>query len=179
LIGCDAGAGRGGFVFLRPGGVATITSSRIIGSSAGGQASGAWVDPGSSLRVVDSTITNISGDAKFAMYDASATDFTLQLDNVIVDDTVTIFSNGTKVLMQNCDGFSSVVAKKADIATCASTSDYCLRESCIDAAVGIDCNCEVDGVEVPFPTDCMQSAVIEARQLSTTSPFCRSLLYVY
>jgi len=114
------------------------------------------------LRIVGSTITNVSGDAQFAIYDASVTDFSVQLDTCIVDDTVTVFSNGTKVLLQNCDGFSSgTVAKMADIATCESTLDYCTRESCIDAAVGTDCNCEVDGVEVPFPTDCMQSAVIE------------------
>ena len=139
-----------------------MTASRIIGSSAGGEGSLAWLDAGTSMRIVASTIMNISGEAAFAIHSYAA-DFAVQFDTVTVDESVNIFSNSS-VLLQNCDGFSSASIKKADIATCESTSDFCLPSSCIDATTtGIDCICTAGGVEVAFPPDCMQSAIIEAR----------------
>jgi hypothetical protein len=99
----------------------------------------------------------------------AGSDFNTQLDSVVVDDTVNVFSNGSDVLLQNCDGFGSASVKKADVATCASTSEFCVPSSCFDATAGTDCICTVGGVEVPFPTDCMQSAIMEARRLPIES----------
>ena len=146
-------------------------NSRISGTSAGNKGRVAWLDVGSSMRIVGTTITNVSGEAAFAIHNEEAgADFNIQLDTVTVDDTVNIFSNGSEVLLQNCDGFGGASVKKADIATCASTSEFCIPSSCMDAtAGGIDCICTVDGVEVAFPTDCMQSAVMEARRLPIES----------
>ena len=160
-------AGNGGTFFLRAGGDLTVFSSRVVGSAAPGKGSVAHLDAGSSMRIVGSTITNCSGEAAFAINnDEVDVDFNTQLDSVVVDGTVNIFSNGSDVLLQNCDGFGSASVKKADIATCASTSEFCVPSSCFDATVaGTDCICTVDGVEVPFPTDCMQSAIIEVRRL--------------
>ena len=159
--------GSGGVAFLRPGSMLTISNSRISGTSAGSKGRVAWLDAGSSMRIVGSKITNVSGDAAFAIHNEEAgADFNIQLDTVVVDDTVNIFSNGSDVLLQNCDGFGSASVKKADIATCALTSDFCVPSSCTDVTAGTDCICTVDGVEVPFPTDCMQSAIMEARRLS-------------
>ena len=155
---------NGGTFFLRPGGELVVTNSRIDGSAAAEKGSVAWLDAGSSMRIVGSTIMNISGEAAFAIHDDSGVDFTVKLDTVTVDDSVNIFSNSS-VLLQNCDGFSSATVKKAEIATCESTSDFCLPSSCIDAtdvtSAGIDCICTVDGGgQVAFPTNCMQSAVL-------------------
>ena len=164
--------GSGGTVFLRPGGSLVITNSRIVGSSAGGKGRVAWIDAGSSMRIVGSTIMNTSGDAAFAIHDESGTDFAVQLDSVVVDQTVNIFSNSS-TLLQNCDGFGSASVKKATFASCASTSEFCVPTSCLDTSAGIDCICEYKGVEVPFPTDCMQSAVI-----AVPIPSTRTLTYL-
>ena len=102
-----------------------------MGSSAEGEGSVAWLDVGSSMRIVGSTIMNASGEAAFAIHDESGDDFAVQFDTVTVDESVNIFSNSS-VLLQNCDGFSSTTVKKADIATCESTSDFCLPSSCMD-----------------------------------------------
>ena len=62
------------------------------------------------------------------------------------------------MLIQNTEGLTTVAVKNATVATCGSTSDYCLAESCSDVTVGIDCICEVaSGEQVAFPTDCMQA----------------------
>ena len=163
--------GSGGIFFLHPGSVLTLLNSRISGTSAESKGSVAWLDAGSSMRIVGSTISNVSGDAAFAIHNEEAdADFNIQFDTVVVDDTVNIFSNGSDVLLQNCDGFGSASVKKADIATCASTSDFCVPSSCMDVTTGgTDCICTFGGVEVPFPTDCMQSAIIEARRRPTES----------
>ena len=165
--------GSGGTFFLRPGGELVVKNSRISRSSAV-EGSVAWLDVGSFMRIVGSTITNISGDAAFAIHDESGDDFAVQFDTVTVDESVNIFSNSS-VLLQNCDGFSSASVKKADIATCESTSDFCIPSSCMDvtSAAGIHCICTAGGVEVPFPTDCMQSAVI-----AVPLPSTRTLTYL-
>jgi hypothetical protein len=163
--------------FGRNGGHMTFINSRMIGNTIVGgstfySGSVGYVDSASSVRIVGGTIMNASGPedlVKAAIYDESTVDFGVIMDSVVVDETITIFSNGSNVLLQNCVGFSSTAVAKAEVATCAATSDYCIPESCVDTSVGIDCSCEVDGVEIPFPTDCMQSAVIEARRLSTAS----------
>lgn len=161
MIGCDGGNGDGGFAFMRPGGSVTIIRSLIVGSTAPREGSAAYVDAGAFLRIVDSTIANVSGDAQYAIHSVSGTDFSVQLDTVIVDETVNIFSNRTKVLVQNCDGFGDATPPQvADIATCASTKDFCPQTVCFDADHGIDCICEFNGSAIPSPGDCMQSAII-------------------
>ena len=122
-----------------------------------------------SFVLPSSTITDTnSGVGEFAIeVDDAAPDFALQLDTVVVDGSVDIFSH-SKVLVQNCEGFNSTAVQNASVGTCQSTADYCLAESCADDRVGIECICDIDGVPNPFPTDCMQSAVIEARRL----PIC-------
>ena len=155
--------------FLRSGGHLQLINSRIVGSTVldGSnvyQGPVGYVDSMSSVRIVGGTIMNASGPdelVKAAIYDGSIADFGVQLDSVVVDETVSVFSNGSKILLQNCEGFSSTAVAKAEVATCTSTTDYCLRESCVDTTTGIDCICEVDGVETPFPAGCMESAVIE------------------
>ena len=164
--------GKGGTFFLRPGGSMTVTNSRIVGSSAGIKGSVAWLDASSSMRIVGSTIMNTSGEADFAIHDESGVDFGLQLDTVVVDESVNIFSNNS-VLLQNCDGFAQETVKKADIATCVSTTDFCIPSSCMDSTAGINCICEVAGEQVPFPTTCMQSAVI-----AVPLPSTRTLTYI-
>ena len=145
----------------------TITRSRMVGNGAGG--SGGLVRLSSSesfLRIVDSTITEMNtaaGEFAIVVDDIAAPDFSAQFDTVVVDGSVDIFSHG-KVLVQNCVGFNSTAVQNASVGTCQSTTDYCLAESCADERVGIDCICDVDGVPNPFPTDCMQSAAIEARR---------------
>ena len=167
--------GGGGTWFLRPGGHLVVTNSRVMGSSAEGEGSVAWLDVGSSMRIVDSTIMGASGEAAFAIHDESGDDFAVQFDTVTVDESVNIFSNSS-VLLQNCDGFSSTTVKKADIATCESTSVFCLPSSCMDVTTpGIDCICTAGGVEMAFPTDCMQSAAIEARLDWGSVPFMQSV----
>ena len=161
LIDCHAAAASGVF-FGRSGGVFTFQNSRIIGTKAPEQTgiykhSLGYLDVVSSVRFVGGTILNVTGaEDKYAIWDDSPADFSVQMDSVVVDETVSIFSNGTKVLLQNCDGFTSTAVAKAEVATCASTAAFCLRESCIDTSVGNGCVCKVDGAEVPFPTDCMQ-----------------------
>ena len=158
----------------------TFINSRIIGNTVSEghplstyRGSIGFVDSTSSVRIVGGTIMNASGPedlVKAAIYDDSVLDFSVILDSVVVDESVSIFSNGSTVLLQNCVGFSSTAVAKAEVATCAATSDYCIRESCVDTSVGTDCVCEVDGVETPFPTDCMESAVIEARRFPRLGP---------
>ena len=151
--------------FGRSGGQMTFINSRVENVHATGhvtyEGSVGYIDGESSLRYVGGMIQNVSGSEKFAFVDGSYYDFAMQLDSVVVDDTVSVFSNGTIVLIQNCDGFDSTAVAKAEIGTCATTAAYCLRESCSDATAGIECVCNVSGTEVPFPTDCMQSAVIQ------------------
>ena len=84
----------------------------------------------------------------------------LQLDSVIVDETVDIYSRGD-VLIQNCVGFGSAATKNATVGACEDTSSYCLSDSCADATVGIECKCMFKGEEVLFPTDCMQVGYAE------------------
>ena len=84
----------------------------------------------------------------------------LQLDSVIVDETVNIYSRGD-VLIQNCVGFGSAATKNATVGACEDTSSYCLSDSCADATVGIECKCMFKGEEVLFPTDCMQVGYAE------------------
>ena len=81
--------------------------------------------------------------------------FTSQLDSVIVDETVSIFSTAN-VLVQNVDGLTSTATKNATVAACADTSSFCLADSCADATVGIECKCMFKGKVAVFPTDCMQ-----------------------
>jgi hypothetical protein len=151
----------GGAFWISEGGLATIKRSRIIASAAGWEGNVAVLEGTGVIQIIDSTIRNSSGgNGKFAVKDTTGNDFSLQLDTVVVDDTFSIMSEG-KVLVQNCDGFSGATIKNSSAATCASTSDFCLRDSCLDKTVGIDCRCEVDGVMTQFPTDCMQSAVLE------------------
>ena len=171
LIDCSAALAASVF-FGRSGGHFTFINSRIMeGTIAEGtttyRGTVGYLDSDSSARFIGGTIMNASGVDEIAIYDDSTSDFGFQMDSVVVDDTVTVFSNGTKILLQNCEGFSSTALAKAEVATCASTADYCLRESCVDTATGIDCVCEVDGIETPFPTDCMQSAVIKVLLPST------------
>ena len=144
----------------------TIRNTRMVGNGAAGK--GALVHLTSiysSLRISGSTITDTKSEVgEFAIdSDSTVPDFALQLDTVVTDGSVDIFSHG-KVLVQNCKGFNSTAVQNASVAMCQSTSDYCLAESCADkGVVGTDCICDIDGVPNPFPTDCMQSAVIEAR----------------
>ena len=149
-------------------GFATITNSRMTGNGAAGRGGLAELTGSNAfLRIASSTIkdTNSSG-GEFAIFvDDSVPDFALQLDTVIVDGSVGIFSLG-KVLVQNCQGLNSTAVQNASVGTCESTAVYCLAESCADDRVGIECICEIDGVPNPFPTDCMQSAIIEVRRLS-------------
>ena len=143
----------------------TITRSRLVGNGAGGSAGLALLgSSGSFLRIVDSTITEMStaaGEFAIVVDDIAAPDFSLTLDTVVVDGSVDIFSHGT-VLVQNCIGFNRTAVQNASVGTCQSTTDYCLAESCANDRVGIECICAIDGVPHPFPTDCMQSAIIEA-----------------
>ena len=148
-----------------------ITNSRLIGNGAAGKSGLARLGTaGSSVRIAGSTITGTSSGADaFAIHvgiGEPIPDFALLLDTVVVDGSVDIISH-TKVLVQNCKGFNSTAVQNASVGTCQSTTDYCLAESCSGDRVGINCICDVDGVLNPFPTDCMQSAVIEARR----SPF--------
>ena len=171
IIDCSAGLAAPVF-FGRAGGHMIFIDSRIVGSSAEDasqvyRGNVGYIDATSSVRVAGGTIMNASGPDQFAILDESLVDFGLILDSVIVDETVNIFSNGSKVLLQNCEGFSSTTVAKAEIATCASASDYCLRTACVDTSAGIDCICKVDGAETPFPTNCMESAVIEVLLPST------------
>ena len=146
--------------------IVTITNSRMVGNGAAGRGGlASLLSSNAFLRITDSTISNTnSGVGEFAIHVADAvSDFSLQLDTVVVDRSVNILSN-RKVLVQNCKGFNSTAVQNASVGACQSTTDYCLAESCADDRdVGTDCNCEIDGVPNPFPTDCMQSAVIEAR----------------
>jgi hypothetical protein len=172
MIGCRSGWGAAVF-FTRSGGHFSFINSRIDGTTAlessdSYKHSVGYNDLSSSVRIVGGTIRNVSShESKFTIWDDSAADFGVQIDSVVVDDTVSIYSNGTKVLLQNCEGFTSTAVAKAEIATCASTADYCLRDSCVDSTVGIDCLCVVDGVQTLFPTDCMQSAEIKVILPST------------
>ena len=151
--------------------IVTITNSRMVGNGAAGRGGlASLLSSNAFLRITDSTISNTnSGVGEFAIDVADAvSDFSLQLDTVVVDRSVNILSN-RKVLVQNCKGFNSTAVQNASVGTCQSTADYCLAESCADDRdVGTDCICEIDGVPNPFPTDCMQSAIIEAR-LSTAN----------
>ena len=137
----------------------TISRSRIIGSAAPMYGKIARLQAsGATLRISESILVNSSG--KWAISDQSGDDFAVQLDTNVFDDTFDIYSTG-KVLVQNCKGLDDLAAaKNASVATCDSTSAYCLDESCLDASIGIDCICEYNGVEVPFPSDCMRSAVL-------------------
>ena len=163
ILGCWADGTDG---MAQIGGSVTITRSRMVGNGAGGSGGLARLaTSGSFLRIVDTTITetNTAVDEFAIFVDDSVPEFALQLDTVVVDGSVDIFSHG-KVLVQNCKGFNSTAVQNASVAMCQSTSDYCLAESCADkGVVGTDCICDIDGVPNPFPTDCMQSAVIEAR----------------
>ena len=154
----------GGFAYVNGDGtLLEVINSRISGCSAALKGSFAHVD-GGTVRIAGSTITD-TADGQFAIYvGESATDFSVQLDSNIVDSTFDICSY-SNVLVQNVVGLTDDAVKNASVATCDDTSDYCLADSCIDASVGIDCICDIDGVSNPFPTDCMQSAVIEARLL--------------
>ena len=65
------------------------------------------------------------------------------------------------MLVQNTEGLAPAAIKNATVATCESTLDFCLAESCSDSTVGIDCICEVaGGKQVAFPTDCMQARAL-------------------
>ena len=149
-------------------GLVTITNSRMTGNGAAGRGGLAGLTGSAAiLRIASSTIKDTnSGVGEFAIVvDDSVPEFALQLDTVVVDGSVDVFSHG-KVLVQNCQGLNSTAVQNASVGTCESTTDYCLAESCADDRVGIECICEIDGVPNPFPTDCMQSAVIEVRRLS-------------
>ena len=163
ILNCWAGE-HSGMVYLA--GTMTITGSRMAGNGAAGRSGLADLPESDSfLRIAGSTITDTySGVGEFAI-DAviQVPHFAILLDTVVVDGSLDIFSH-SKVLIQNCDGFNSTAVQNASVGTCESTSDYCLAESCADERVGIDCICDVDGVPNPFPTDCMQSAVIKARR---------------
>ena len=165
IIGCRAEA-YAGMAEVSNGGKLEITGSRISGSAASTFGSLARVKTGSVLRIASSTITKCSGDAAFAVYDESDEDFRVRFDTTVVDETVTILSRGD-VLIQNSEGFTNEIAKNASIGTCASATSQCLRDSCSDMAIGIDCACEVDGEIIPFPVDCMTSAVIDVAVPST------------
>ena len=160
-----------GMLYMQSGTV-SITNSRMAGNGAGGSGGLASLTvSGAFLRITSSTITDASiggGEFAFEVQDSVQEDFALQLDTVVVDGSVDIFSNG-KVLVQNCEGFNSTVVQNASVGMCQSTTSYCLADSCANDRVGIECICDIDGVPNPFPTDCMQSAVIEARRLSTAS----------
>ena len=156
--------GAGGMLEMAGSGSVTIANSRMVGNE-GGKSGLAVLREGSAafLRITGSTISGTrSGVGEFAIEIEGTTepDFFLQLDTVVVDESVDIFSH-SKVLLQNCEGFNSMAVQNASVGTCQSTTDYCLAESCADDRVGIECICDIDGVPNPFPTDCMQSAVIE------------------
>ena len=176
---CD---GQGGMSNMEDASL-VITNSRLIGNGAARKNGLARLGTaGSSLRIAGSTITGTSsGVDAFAIHvgigQPTMPDFALQLDTVVVDGSVDILSH-TKVLVQNCKGFNSTAVQNASAATCESTSDYCLAESCADddRGIGTDCICIIDGVPNPFPTDCMQSAVIEAN--TPPSSFACNLLSV-
>jgi hypothetical protein len=172
-----------GMLYMQEGFV-TITRSRMVGNGATGSGGLARLaSANSNLRITTSTITHTnSGEFAIIVDDITAPDFLLQLDTIVVDGSVDILSHSA-VLVQNCKGFNSTAIRNASVGTCQSTSDFCLAESCADADdhVGIDCICFIDGAPNPFPSDCMQSAVIEARPLpfafppfpgDTTSDFC-------
>ena len=165
ISGCWCG-GDNGMAYVGSGVSVVISRSRMYGNGAAGNGLVTLEGSGPSLRISDSTLTDTSsGDGEFAIavVDANAPDFSLQLDTVDVDGTVDIFSH-SKVLVQNCKGLNSTAVRNASVGTCQSTTDHCLAESCTDARIGIECFCDIDGVPNPFPTDCMQSAVIEARR---------------
>ena len=166
IVNCWAG-GNEGMLGVNSG-LVTITNSRMAGNGAAGRGGLAGLTGSDAiLRIASSTIKDTnSGVGEFAIVvDDIVPEFALQLDTVVVDGSVDIFSHG-KVLVQNCQGLNSTAVQNASVGTCESTTDYCLTESCADDRVGIECICEIDGVPNPFPTDCMQSAVIEVRRLS-------------
>ena len=144
---------------LLDGGDFEIVNSRISDMYSSGHGSIAEVKSGSRLQISATTISNASG-TKFAINDISGADFAVQLDTVVVDSTVGIWSSG-KVLMQNVVGFSDDAVKNASLATCSSTGEFCIADSCTDdsATIGTQCICTVDGVEQPFPVGCMQVRV--------------------
>ena len=155
----EGSSDMGGGVLYAGGGSITITNSRIIGSWTDGKGSIAVIYGGGSLRIAGSKIANSSAP-KFAIYDDNTLDdFAIQLNTVDVEGEFDI-SSSSKILVQNCEGLISTAADNATVASCASTSDYCLGESCSDTTIGIECICEYKGEQTAFPTDCMQSAVI-------------------
>ena len=156
---------EGGVVHAWNMGTATIRDSRISMSSGGGRGNLAGISEEGALRIIGGTITDID-EGEFAIYSDSANDFSLQLDSVTVDETVDIYSKSDAVI-QNCAGFGNASAENASIALCAVTQDYCLPEACTDVLVGTDCICDVKGVQMDFPVDCMQSAVIAVPVPST------------
>ena len=160
IVGCSA-VTHSGMLYLTDGSV-YITRCRMIGHGAGGSGSLARLASTSSfLRIVDSTISGMNtARGEFAIAVDTAPDFAVQLDTVVVDGSFDIFSH-SKVLVQNCIGLNNTAVQNASVGTCQSTTDYCLAESCANDHVGIECICDIDGVLSPFPTDCMESAVIE------------------
>ena len=173
ILNCSTDGAGGMLIMPGPGGSVTIANSRMVGNE-GGKSGLAVLREGSAafLRITGSTISGTrSGVGEFAIEieGTTAPDFFLQLDTVVVDESVDIFSH-SKVLLQNCEGFNSMAVQNASVGTCQSTTDYCLAESCADDHVGIDCICDIDGVPNPFPTDGMQSAIIEARGLFECDP---------
>jgi hypothetical protein len=150
---CD---GSGGVFEITGGSLLTIKDSRFDSNGAEGNGNFINIESDSTVRIAGSTITNSSGGTPWTIYDTTGNDFAVQLDTVEVDDTFRLFSSDGLTLAQNCDGLREPVAKNASIATCESTSEYCIPKSCFDKAIGIECICIVDGVENPFPIDCMQ-----------------------
>ena len=144
MIGCST-EGYGGAAMVSSSGSMSIANSRITGSYATTEGAVAHVGSGGKLRIVSTTITNSSG-GKFYIVDDTGDDWAVQLDTVDVDDT-TLYSESA-MLVQNCKGFDGATSLNASVATCESTSDFCLRESCANdvSGVGIECICLVDGV---------------------------------
>ena len=158
--------GYGGFAIVSSDSTMVVKNSRLIGNRAAGNGAVFTIMSGASLRVTNTIIANSSGGDPFAIHDTTGVDFSVQLDTVDVDETIDLFSTA-KVLVQNCDGLETAAAKNGTVASCESTGDYCLRDSCIDNSVGIQCICMVNGQQQLFPPDCMQSAVIDIPVPST------------
>ena len=168
LIDCQSQTGAA--MIVASASTVTITDSHIVGSYATLQGDVAHVSGGSVLRIAGGSIVNSSeaGDG-FAIYDKNeaGSDFGVQLDSVVADETLTILSPNL-VLLQNTEGVSTQAVNNAtNIATCQSSSDFCLASSCSDTTIGIDCACIVDGVATIFPTNCMASAAIKVAVPST------------
>ena len=155
----------GGAIRAKDSSSVDITRCSFFNNSAGSDGASIYVDgAGTKLSAAASAFEKHANGTSsgFIISGATGDMFALRLDTVSfkANQLPALFSSDL-ILVQNCDGLKMADVVNVTVGTCADTGAFCLPTSCSDALIGIACYCVVDGVSTIFPTDCMDSAVLE------------------